>query len=112
MGNRSPAAGTADPAYHSGMPKSTVRNYDAERFGTIIRRLRTERGWTLAQFAQRANMNPKYLAIMEKGGNMPSVAALFEFADVFGISAADLVREVEQDRNAARQAYAQAQAKK
>ena len=93
------------------MPKSTVRNYDAERFGAIIRRLRTERGWTLAQFAQRANMNPKYLAIMEKGGNMPSVAALFGFADVFGIEAADLVREVEQDRNAAR-AYAREHARK
>lgn len=60
--------------------------------------MRIERGWTLAQFAQRAYMNPKYLAIMEKGGNMPALAALFTFAEVFGIEAADMVREVEQER--------------
>jgi transcriptional regulator with XRE-family HTH domain len=80
------------------MPKSTVRNYDAERFGAIIHRLRTERGWTLAQCAQRSGMNHKYLAILEKGGNMPTLATLFAFADVFGIEAADMVREVEQER--------------
>jgi transcriptional regulator with XRE-family HTH domain len=80
------------------MPKSTVRNYDAQRFGAIIQRLRTERGWTLVRFAQRSGMNATYLSILERGGNMPTLATLFELADVFGLEAADIVREVEQER--------------
>jgi transcriptional regulator with XRE-family HTH domain len=83
------------------MPKSTTRNYDAERFGAIIQRLRLERGWTLTKCAQRCGMNATYLGVLEKGGNMPSLATLFEFADVFGMDAAELVREVEQARKQA-----------
>jgi transcriptional regulator with XRE-family HTH domain len=47
-------------------------------------------------------MNRVYLGVLEKGGNLPSLATLFEFAQVFGISAAEIVREVEEARNAAR----------
>lgn len=84
------------------MPKSTVRNHDAERFGAIIQRLRTERGWTLTKCAQRTGMNATYLGVLEKGGNMPSLATLFELADVFSVDAAEIVREVEQARKKGR----------
>jgi len=36
-------------------------------FGQIIRRLRLERGWTIAQLARESEMHPNYLANMEKG---------------------------------------------
>ena len=45
-------------------------------------------------------MNPTYLGVLEKGGNMPSLATLLELADVFNVQAADIVREVEQARRA------------
>ena len=58
--------------------------------------------------AQRCGMNPNYLGALEKGGNMPSVETLLEVADVYGASAADIVREVEDLRRAARKEQAAA----
>jgi transcriptional regulator with XRE-family HTH domain len=84
------------------MPKSPVHNPDAEHFGAIIRRLRQKRGWTILTCARRAAMNANYLGSLEKGGNMPGMATLFEIADVLGIPAWEIVREVEEARNAPR----------
>jgi hypothetical protein len=47
-------------------------------------------------------MNSTYLGVLEKGGNMPSLATLFELADVFSVDAAEIVREVEQARKKGR----------
>ena len=90
------------------MPKLTSTNHDAVRFGAILRRLRVARGWTLIIAAQRCGMNPNYLGSLEKGGNMPSVDTLLEMADVYGVNASDLVREVEEARRAARRQRAAA----
>ncbi|HEV7238791.1 MAG TPA: helix-turn-helix transcriptional regulator [Thermoanaerobaculia bacterium] len=78
------------------MPKAKHVHPAAVRFGAIIRRLRLSRGWTLAKCAQRTGMNPTYLGVLEKGGNMPSLQTLLELADVFNVEAAEMVREVEQ----------------
>jgi transcriptional regulator with XRE-family HTH domain len=90
-------------AYPFLVPKLKSTNHDAVRFGAILRRLRLKRGWTILVAAQRCGMNPNYLGSLEKGGNMPSVETLLEVADVYGMSAADIVREVEDLRRAARQ---------
>lgn len=90
------------------MPKLTFANIDAARFGTILRRLRIARGWTLVIAARRCGMNPNYLGALEKGGNMPSVETLLEMADVYGVNASDIVREVEETRRAARKEQAAA----
>jgi transcriptional regulator with XRE-family HTH domain len=82
------------------MPKSKHADPDAVRFGAIIQRLRQSRGWTLVKFAQRSGMNPTYLGVLEKGGNMPSLQTILELADVFNVEAAEMVREVEQARKA------------
>lgn len=94
------------------MPKLPGTHVDAVRFGTILRRLRTMRGWTIRVAAQRCGMNPNYLGTLEKGGNMPSVDTLLECADVYGVNASDIVREVEELRRAARKAHADAVAAK
>jgi transcriptional regulator with XRE-family HTH domain len=90
------------------MPKLTTTNHDAVRFGAILRRLRMERGWSIIIAAQRCGMNPNYFGSLEKGGNMPSVATLLEVADVYGVNASDIVREVEELRRAAFKAHAAA----
>ena len=94
--------------YHLRMPKLSITNHDAVRFGAILRRLRLSRGWTILVAAQRCGMNPNYLGALEKGGNMPSVDTLLEMADVYGVNASDLVREVEEARRAARKERAAA----
>ena len=96
--------------YDLSVPKLTYASRDAERFGAILKRLRFSRGWTLVIAAQRCGMNPTYLGALEKGGNMPSVRSLLEIADVYGVSAADIVREVEDQRRAARERLAAAAA--
>ena len=92
------------------MPKLPHKNADAIRFGAILRRLRLARGWTMRVAAQRCGMNPNYIGVLEKGGNMPSVDSLLEMAEVYGGNAADIVREVEEARRAARTRQAEAAA--
>ena len=82
------------------MPKLTSPSPDAVRFGAILKRLRVARGWTILTAARRSGMNPNYLGVLEKGGNMPSLETLLEMADVYGVAAADIVREVEEARRA------------
>lgn len=84
------------------MLKLASKNHDATRFGAIFQRLRLSRGWTLVIAARRCGLHPTYLGVLEKGGNMPSVDTLLELAEVYGLSAADIVREVEEQRRAAR----------
>jgi transcriptional regulator with XRE-family HTH domain len=98
----------ADVHYDLSMPKLRFSDPDAVRFGAILRRLRLTRGWTIVVAAQRCGMNPNYLGALEKGGNMPSVETLLEIADVYGVNASDIVREVEEARRAARKAQAAA----
>ncbi len=86
------------------MPRLAYTNHDAIRFGTILQRLRVARGWSIVMAARRSGMNPNYLGALEKGGNMPSLETLLEMADLYGVSAADIVREVEEARRAERAA--------
>jgi transcriptional regulator with XRE-family HTH domain len=80
------------------MPPSKKRSADAVRFGAVMNRLRRERGWTLVRLAAKMNMNPTYLGVLEAGKNMVSLDTLLELAEVFGVEAAEIVREVEQAR--------------
>jgi ribosome-binding protein aMBF1 (putative translation factor) len=88
--------------FFSIMPKLSSTSRDAVQFGTILRRLRLARGWSIVIAARRSGMNPNYLGSLEKGGNMPSVDTLLEMADLYGVWAADIVREVEEARRAER----------
>jgi len=83
------------------MPQSRAKHDDAIRFGALISRLRLARGWSLVELASRSGMNDTYLGVMERGGNMPTLATLFKLAEVFGMEAAELVREIEQERREA-----------
>lgn len=80
------------------MPASTVRNWDAVRFGAIIKRLRMLRGWTLVELSRRSLMNPAYLGVLEKGRNTTSLSTLLTLAEVFQIPAAEIVTELESAR--------------
>jgi len=46
-------------------------------------------------------MNDTYLGVMERGGNIPTLATIFKLAEVFGVEAAELVREIEKGRKPA-----------
>jgi transcriptional regulator with XRE-family HTH domain len=69
------------------------------RFGAIINRMRWERRWTLQDLARFTGMHATHLGILERGGNMPSLATILKLAEVFGVTASSLVREVEEQRS-------------
>jgi len=78
------------------MPRRTVPDRNAKRFGAIIRRLREQREWTLLDFGRKADMNPTYLGFLERGENVPTLTVILKLAKVLDVEAADLIREVEQ----------------
>jgi XRE family transcriptional regulator, regulator of sulfur utilization len=80
------------------MPRRTVPDRNAKRFGAIVRRLRDARGWTLADFGRKANMNPTYLGFLERGENVPTLTVILRLAKVLDVEAAEMIREVEEQR--------------
>lgn len=80
------------------MPRRTVADRNAKRFGAIIRRLRESREWTLIDFGRKADMNSTYLGFLERGMNVPSLTVILRLAKVFDVEAAELIREVERGR--------------
>ena len=62
-------------------------------------RLRLARGWTRKKLAQRAGITPQYLAIVEQGGNVPSLTTVLELIEVLGADIAEVMRELMVARN-------------
>jgi transcriptional regulator with XRE-family HTH domain len=80
------------------MTTSKKREMEAVHFGGILRRFRMQRGWTLSDLADESGMNATYLGVLERGGNVPSLQTLFYMADIFGVEAAEIVREMDKLR--------------
>jgi transcriptional regulator with XRE-family HTH domain len=76
------------------MPQARTFNADAARFGAIVRRLRTQRGWTLRKLATRSGLSPIYVSIVERGGNVPSLTTVLELIEVLGGDIAEVMREL------------------
>jgi transcriptional regulator with XRE-family HTH domain len=57
---------------------------DQIRTGSLIRRLRTERGLTQKQLAERINVSDKAVSKWERGNGCPDVSLLTALADVLG----------------------------
>jgi transcriptional regulator with XRE-family HTH domain len=65
-------------------------------------------GWTITELARRSGFNKNHLRLLELGQNMISMQMLFALADFFRVDAADIVREVEQQRRERKAARAAA----
>ena len=78
---------------HVEMPRSRVVSPDAVRFGAIVERLRVARGWTRKKLLQRAGLTPQYVAIVEQGGNVPSLTTVLELIEVLRGDVAEVMRE-------------------
>ena len=90
------------------MTQAAYVTADAALFGKMIKRLRMEQGWTIAEFARRSGYHKNHLSVLERGRNIPSLQMLFTLAELFRIDAADMVREVELARRARKAAKAAA----
>lgn len=72
------------------------RGYLEKRaFARVLINLREERGITQETLAFESGYHPKYISLLERGKNSPSLTAILELAKALDITGADLVRRVE-----------------
>ncbi len=65
------------------MPRTARRTTE---LGPRLRRLRLERGWTLAQLAERIGGTVRAIFYYEQEGRFPPAPALAKLAEAFGLS--------------------------
>jgi transcriptional regulator with XRE-family HTH domain len=66
--------------------------------GAKLAAARSERGWSLAQLAQRAGMSPAAVHKIEKSGMTPTIASLMKLAAALGTTVAFFIDEADADR--------------
>ena len=74
------------------------RTSEAVIFGTVIRRLRTDRGLTQEKLAELADLNVSYIGFLERGENVPTLGIVLDLAEALEVDAGDLVREIARKR--------------
>jgi transcriptional regulator with XRE-family HTH domain len=86
------------PAPGKSSPK-TLHHRETPRFRRLarvlarrLRDLRTGRGWTIEQAAERMEVEPAHVGRMESGAANPSLAVLASVAHAFGLTVSELLR--------------------
>jgi transcriptional regulator with XRE-family HTH domain len=70
-------------------------------FGKVLRRLRTEAGYTQENFGFEADLRRSYVSILELGQQQPSLTTVLKVAKALRLPAQDLVGMVEDELRAA-----------
>lgn len=73
------------------MPEGTL----AERFGTLVRRLRRERGFSQEEFAFRVGLHRTYMGDIERGEKNVTLMTADKLARGLGLTLATLLMELE-----------------
>jgi transcriptional regulator with XRE-family HTH domain len=66
-----------------------------EIFGTVLRELRQQHGYSQDSFAHVAGYHRNYIGQLERGEKSPSLKALFDFADSLGLRPSQLLARLE-----------------
>lgn len=64
-------------------------------FARVLMTLREERGMTQETLAFESGYHPKYISLLERGKNSPSLTAILEIARALDTTGAQLVQRVE-----------------
>ncbi|MGA2231951.1 MAG: XRE family transcriptional regulator [Tepidisphaeraceae bacterium] len=59
-------------------------------FGVRLKDLRSSRGWTLEELAERTGLSKPFLSRLEAGDRQPSIAVVLTLARTYGVSLGDL----------------------
>jgi transcriptional regulator with XRE-family HTH domain len=70
-----------------------VRRPEAEKFGTVVRRLREAKGMTQEELAERSDVSATYIGFVERGDNVPTLTIIIQIATALGIRPSDLLRD-------------------
>lgn len=63
-----------------------------QAFGAVLRDLRTERGWSQEEFAERCRISRPHVSRLETGRNSPTLSMLFQVADTLRVGVDDLIK--------------------
>ncbi|MFG7942443.1 helix-turn-helix domain-containing protein [Streptomyces cacaoi] len=75
----------------SAQPAEEAGDGPTRLVGAAIKRLRTERGMTLRDLAERCGLSPGFLSLAERGLNAISLTSLFALASALDVDAAELL---------------------
>lgn len=87
-----PTEAMDDTLPHVALPRIEAT---VSELGSKVARARAERGWSLAQLAQRAGLSAAAVHKVEKSGMTPTIASLMKIAAALGKSVAYFVDEPE-----------------
>ena len=62
-----------------------------KRLGDTVRRLRTDKGWSQEDYADRAGIHRTYVSDIERGARNPTITVVEKLAKPFGVSAGSLL---------------------
>jgi transcriptional regulator with XRE-family HTH domain len=66
-------------------------------FGDVLRRYRSDRNISQEELAYRAGIDRTFVSRLERGIRQPTVTTLIGLGQALGVSAAELVREMEKE---------------
>jgi transcriptional regulator with XRE-family HTH domain len=69
----------------------------SRRFGELVRRLRTERGYSQEEFSFRVGLHQTYVSSVERGERNVTIGTADRIARAFGMTLAGLFGELERD---------------
>jgi transcriptional regulator with XRE-family HTH domain len=64
-----------------------------ERFGEKLRTLRQRNGFTLRQLGDMLAVSNTFVLSLEQGKKIPNAAMIIKIADIFGVTADQLMRD-------------------
>jgi len=67
----------------------------AKAFGEVLRELRLQRGLTQDQLAEEATTERSHISALERAEKGPSLATILSLASALGVSAGELIGQVE-----------------
>jgi transcriptional regulator with XRE-family HTH domain len=79
-------------------------------FGTVLRRCRSEKNISQEELAFQSGVDRTFVSRLERGIRQPTITTLIGIGRALGVSAADLMRETEQEYLRQRKAAAEIQA--
>jgi transcriptional regulator with XRE-family HTH domain len=71
------------------------RLHPRKAFGLTLRNLRLKRGVSQDALAHKTGYHRNYVGQLERGEKSPSLAAIFDFAEAFGMKPSSLLQSVE-----------------
>jgi len=78
-----------------GVNDENVGDYDAAALGRVVQRVRWDAGLTQAQLAEKCDMHPTYVGLIERGRTKPTLEKVWAIARHVGLRPSALVALVE-----------------